>query len=124
MPRSTRREGPAVSPGCNPDHDPVVIDTNILVSAFLQPLGPPAQILILALSGLIQLCISGNIYAEYEEVIRHAKFRHDEQTITGALGAIRIKAIWVKPADSVTACIDPDDNIFLESRQTISSPAT
>lgn len=42
----------------------VVLDTNIIVSALLQPAGPPAQILILALNGGIQLCVSGGIYAE------------------------------------------------------------
>src|SRR5689334_9607428 len=95
----------------------VVVDTNIFVSALLQPLGPPAQALILALSGLIQLCMSGNIYAEYEEVIRRARFRCAEQTITAALDAIRSKAIWVRPPNSVTACSDPDDNMFLECAQ-------
>lgn len=43
----------------------VVLDTNILVSALLQPLGPSAQLLVLGLNGSLQLCISGNIYAEY-----------------------------------------------------------
>jgi putative PIN family toxin of toxin-antitoxin system len=95
----------------------VVIDTNVIVSALLQPLGPPAQVLILALSGLIQQCISGSVYAEYEEVIRRAKFRRDEQTIVATLEAIRSKALWVKPNGPVTACSDPDDNMFLECAQ-------
>ena len=43
----------------------VVIDTNIIVSAILQPLGPPAQIFLRAVSGSIQLCITGEVYAEY-----------------------------------------------------------
>src|ERR1035441_7132990 len=47
----------------------VVLDTNIIVSALLQPLGPPAQVFVLAIGGSIQLCISGSVYAEYEEVI-------------------------------------------------------
>ena len=48
----------------------VVLDTNIIVSALLQPLGPPAQIFLLAMSGSLQLCMSGGIYTEYEEVIK------------------------------------------------------
>ena len=95
----------------------VVLDTNIIVSALLQPLGPPAQVLILSLNGVVQLCISGNIYAEYEEVVRRAKFRHSEQTIASTLDALRDKATWVKPIESVTACSDPDDNMFLECAQ-------
>ncbi len=47
----------------------VVLDTNIIVSALLQPLGPPAQVFSLAITGSIQLCVSGEVYAEYEEVI-------------------------------------------------------
>ena len=48
----------------------VVIDTNVIVSALLQPLGPPARVFLLALSGVIRLCVSGNVFAEYDEVIR------------------------------------------------------
>ncbi len=32
----------------------VVFDTNIVISALLQPLGPPAQLLVLAIGGAIQ----------------------------------------------------------------------
>jgi len=42
----------------------IVLDTNIIVSALLQPVGPPAQIFVLALGGPLQLCVSANIYAE------------------------------------------------------------
>lgn len=56
----------------------VVIDTNIFVSALLQPLGPPAQVFLLAVGGSIQLCTSGAVYAAYEEVIRRPRFRRDD----------------------------------------------
>jgi putative PIN family toxin of toxin-antitoxin system len=52
----------------------VVIDTNIIVSALLQPLGPPAQVFLLAVSGSIQLCITGEVYAEYEIEIHKPEF--------------------------------------------------
>jgi putative PIN family toxin of toxin-antitoxin system len=52
----------------------VVFDTNILVSALLQPQGIPARLLLFAFTGsMIQLCVSGEVYAEYEEVIRRPK---------------------------------------------------
>lgn len=47
-----------------------VLDTNVVVSALLQPLGPPVQVLLLALDGGVQLCVSDPIFAEHEEVIR------------------------------------------------------
>ena len=92
----------------------VGIDTNIIVSALLQPLGPPAHVFLLAVSGSIQICITGEVYAEYEEVIRRPRFRRDESVIIAALDAIREKGFWVRPTETVRACADPDDNIFLE----------
>jgi putative PIN family toxin of toxin-antitoxin system len=92
----------------------VVIDTNIIVSALLQPLGPPAQVFALVVGGAVQLCVSGAIYAEYEEVIRRPRFRRSENIIAAALDTIREKALWVRPTELVQACADPDDNIFLE----------
>jgi putative PIN family toxin of toxin-antitoxin system len=95
----------------------VVLDTNIIVSALLQPLGPPAQVFLLAIGGSIQLCISGNVYAEYEEVVRRPRLRRDEHVITSALRAVREKGFWVRPTEAVRACADPDDDIFLECAQ-------
>src|SRR5580692_8965682 len=74
----------------------VVLDTNIIVSALLQPLGPPAQVFVLASGGSIQLCISGSVYAEYEEVISRPRFRRSEAIIAGALHTIRQKGLWVQ----------------------------
>ncbi len=34
----------------------IVLDTNIVVSGLIQPLGNPAQVLALALSGTAQVC--------------------------------------------------------------------
>lgn len=92
----------------------VVLDTNIVVSALLSPAGPPAQVFVLVLGGSIQLCISGSVYAEYEEVLRRPKLSRDAGTIGDALHAIRDLGIWVKPAQTIRACPDKDDNIFLE----------
>lgn len=95
----------------------VVIDTNILVSALLQPSGLPAQVFVLALSGSVQMCVSGDLYAEYEEVISRPRFQRDKETISNTLRVIREQGLWVKPTERVQACSDPDDNIFLECAQ-------
>jgi putative PIN family toxin of toxin-antitoxin system len=95
----------------------VVLDTNIIVSALLQPLGAPAQVFLLAVSGSIQLCITGNVYAEYEEVIRRPRLRRDQGVVSATLQAIREKGLWVRPREAVRACSDPDDDIFLECAQ-------
>ena len=92
----------------------VILDTNIIVSALLQPLGPSAQILILALGGALKLCVSGEIYTEYEEVISRPRFARDPAVIAATLQSIREKAFWVKPSNRLQVCVDPDDNVFLE----------
>ena len=57
----------------------VVIDTNVLVSALLQPGGLPAAVLLLALSDRVQPCVSEAVLAEYQEVLRpfQARRRRD-----------------------------------------------
>lgn len=96
----------------------VVLDTNILVSALLQPQGLPARTFLMTIAGTtVQLCVSGDIYAEYEEVIQRPKFSRTEAEIERALRAIRQGGFWVRPAEKVFASSDPDDNIFLECAQ-------
>ena len=95
----------------------VVLDTNIIVSALLQPAGLPARVFQAALDGRIQLCVSGSVFAEYEEVIRRPRFQRTEEVVAGALRAVREKGLWVRPVEVVRACGDPDDDIFLECAQ-------
>jgi len=94
-----------------------VLDTNIVVSALLQPLGPSAQVLVMVLDGSILLCVSGSIYAEYEEVVGRPHFKLSRDVITAALDAIRKKGLWVRPTESIRSCSDPDDDVFLECAQ-------
>jgi putative PIN family toxin of toxin-antitoxin system len=79
----------------------VVLDTNIIVSALLQPLGPSARIFALAMDRSIQLCVSGSVYAEYEEVIRRPRFQRSEDVIAATLRSIRENGLWVRPAEAV-----------------------
>jgi uncharacterized protein len=95
----------------------IVLDTNVIVSALLQPVGPPAQIFVLALGGPLQLYVSANLYAEYEEVISRPRFKRSEEIIASALRAIREKGFWVRPTTRLHLCADPDDNMFLECAQ-------
>jgi putative PIN family toxin of toxin-antitoxin system len=96
----------------------VVLDTNILISALLQPQGLPARIFLMTMAGTTtQLCVSGDIYAEYEEVIRRPRFNRSEVVIEHTLRAIRQNGFWIKPSERVHACSDPDDDIFLDCAQ-------
>lgn len=95
----------------------VVLDTNIVVSALLQPLGPSANVLLLTLSGTVRMCLSGATFAEYEEVLQRPRFQLKEEVIGSALDAIRSQAQWTRPTHPVRVCSDPDDDIFLECAQ-------
>lgn len=96
----------------------VVIDTNILISALLQREGFPAQVLVAALAGATaQLCVSADIYTEYEEVIRRPRFKRSEREIIDTLRAVRERGAWFKPSRRVRACPDPEDDRFLECAQ-------
>jgi putative PIN family toxin of toxin-antitoxin system len=68
----------------------VVLDTNVLISALLQPDGPPAQVLVTTIAGpSARIFVSGDVYAEYEEVIRRPHFKRTESEIEDTLRAIR-----------------------------------
>jgi putative PIN family toxin of toxin-antitoxin system len=69
------------------------------------------------MGGSVQLCVSGGIYAEYEEVISRPRFKRADNIIAGTLQMIREKGFWVRPAEAVRACSDADDDIFLECAQ-------
>jgi uncharacterized protein len=100
----------------------VVLDTNILISALLSPQGPPAQVFLMAIREPdVQLCLSGDIFAEYEEVIRRPRLNRSDSEIEATLRAIRERGFWVKPTEKVHACSDPDDNIFLECAQAVAA---
>ena len=52
-----------------------VLDTNVIVSAGLSPLGPPAKIITeWVIGGTVHIVTSPRIVAEYREVVRRAKF--------------------------------------------------
>jgi putative PIN family toxin of toxin-antitoxin system len=53
----------------------IVLDTNVIVSAGINPAGAPAKIVAdHVLSGMIHIVTSPKVAAEYREVVRRAKF--------------------------------------------------
>jgi uncharacterized protein len=61
--------------------------------------------------------VSGDVFTEYEEVLRRPRFSRSSSEIIATLRAIREKGFRVKPTKKVDACSDPDDNIFVECAQ-------
>lgn len=91
----------------------VVVDTNILVSAILSPLGPPAQIVKLILSRKMTLLISGPIVREYAEVLDRKEFGFNPSIIRDFLQSLSLYSEKVSTEPLETHLPDPDDKIFL-----------
>jgi putative PIN family toxin of toxin-antitoxin system len=53
----------------------IVLDTDVIVSGLIQPLGNPAKVLTLALAGAVQICHEKRILAEYAEVLARPRFK-------------------------------------------------
>lgn len=69
------------------------------------------------MNGSIRLCITGSIYAEYDEAISRPRFQRSPDMIAGTLQAIREAGLWVRPKQPVKVCSDPDDDALLECAQ-------
>jgi hypothetical protein len=97
MPRLPRRARIAVSPRRSRVHDPGRHrHQHPRFRPFAAVRVAGSGIFVLALSGSVQMCVSGDVYAEYEGVISRPRFQRDEETIAATLRAIREQAFWVK----------------------------
>jgi putative PIN family toxin of toxin-antitoxin system len=92
----------------------VVLDTNVVVSAFLTEGGLEAKVLRLVLTGRLALYVSEPMLAEYEGVLRREKFRADPDRKEYFLSQLRETCIQVQPRQMLTVSSDPADNQFLE----------
>jgi putative PIN family toxin of toxin-antitoxin system len=92
----------------------VVLDTNVIVSAGISPVGPPAKIVtIWVLGGTVRIVTSPRVVSEYREVVRRAKFHR-----------YNLPPLWLEslieestqlPDSNLWsyACPDPKDTPFL-----------
>jgi len=93
----------------------IVIDTNVLISAAIQPRGIPARLLELVAVRAVEMCVSEEILAEYSEVLGRAKFGGlDPHRVARLLAVIAAEATLVRPADRLTESPDESDNRFYE----------
>jgi len=93
----------------------VVLDTNVVISAYLNQDGPPFRVLKLALAGLIRLYASEPILAEYKELLLRKSYPLDKRRAALFLTAIRSAGTIVKPSSGLPLTLpDPDDAMFLE----------
>jgi putative PIN family toxin of toxin-antitoxin system len=93
-----------------------VFDTNVVVSGFLSPAGPPGRIVEWLRNGSVQAVVDDRIMAEYAEVLARSVFRLPVAEVELVLAAIRTRSFWIEaaPARHVRDLPDPDDAPFLE----------
>ena len=96
-----------------------LLDTNVWVSAFLKPDGPPGQVVTAFLQGDFTVVSSPVQIIEIADVLsrprlrrRFAFPRHDVETF---LGLIAARALLVSITRTLHVCRDPDDNDILEA---------
>ena len=92
----------------------IVLDTNVVVSALLQPLGPSGQILAAVLAGEHQACFDDRIMEEYVEVLARPRFGFDQLQVEVVLDQIKAEGLRASCTPLNAALPDPDDEQFLE----------
>lgn len=92
----------------------VVIDTNILVSAFMSRDGAPARVVSLVLSEQLTPCFDYRILCEYREVLQRPKFGFSSGEVNSMLDWIEHygRSVVAEPLDDVF--IDESDKKFYE----------
>jgi putative PIN family toxin of toxin-antitoxin system len=92
----------------------VVLDTNILISAFVFPGGPPEDVFRAALEGRIELVTSPPLLAEFGRVLS-SKFGWEPSIAEQAVAQIARVGTVVRPKERVVEIVDdPDDDRVLE----------
>jgi putative PIN family toxin of toxin-antitoxin system len=93
----------------------VVVDTNVLVSGLLKPLGPPGVVVRMVAAASISLCHDVRILYEYRDVLSRPKFSFQSADVEGLLDQIRAWGTPVVCQPLGDRLPDPDDEKFLEA---------
>jgi uncharacterized protein len=95
------------------------VDTEVLVSALIQPRGTIGDILRALRNGRFTIIYSTDMIVEVIDVLGRpkiqSKYHIQPDDITVLINLIRLRGELVAPKQKVTACRDPKDNKFLEA---------
>jgi len=91
-----------------------VLDTNVVISAHLNPEGQQALILGLAIARYFRCFVSDALLEEYEGVLRRERFGLSPGSVTQSMRIIRKYATFVIPKRKLDVSRDPDDNKVVE----------
>jgi uncharacterized protein len=101
----------------------LVIDTNVVISAFINPLGKPSQIMKMILGREAELCYNSAILSEYESVMYRPKFsgKIDSENVRRFINRLRSIGISFNPLLNNTSLQktekipDESDRIFYDT---------
>ncbi len=91
----------------------VVLDTNVIISAFGWG-GKPFQIIELLEQGAIRNCVSETTLKELIAALAYPKLAFSQATQTSILEFILAYSDVYDPHERISAAPDPDDNKFIE----------
>ena len=92
----------------------IVLDTNIIVSAFLNPQGLPGEIVSLVLTKKIIVCYDNKILSEYTEVLTRSKFNFNIELVNDFLEFIKNNGEYIVSESQKILFTDEDDKIFYD----------
>ena len=92
----------------------IVLDTNVLVSGFLSPHGPPAAIMRSVLADRLTVCFDERILIEYREVLGRSRFGFDKRRVDDVLEVVEENGERVLAEVLDLALPDPGDAMFVE----------
>ncbi|MBI3950402.1 MAG: putative toxin-antitoxin system toxin component, PIN family [Acidobacteria bacterium] len=90
------------------------LDTNVIVSAAIKPVGLPAYAVAVGVDQKFLICYSEEILEEYREVLARGKFRLPPKAVGALIADIERSGQSFAPQGKLSVCPDPDDNKFLE----------
>ena len=92
----------------------VVIDTNIMVSAYLG--GMLKKLIVAWKSGKFTLVVSDAVADEYREVLKRPKFKIEHTELDDFFALLLDRAEFVIPIETIDVIAeDPSDNKFIEA---------
>lgn len=92
----------------------VIVDTNVLVSALINPGGIPARVVEEIRAQTLRPIVCQEILDEYREVLTRARFRFAPVQVNSLLDDLAALALHLQPAHLDTAPLpDPDDAPFV-----------
>lgn len=92
----------------------VVVDTNVLVSGLLSPIGPPGEIVRLIASGHLEVSYDARLLAEYHAVLARPKLKLHQGQVRSLLEQLKTRGRLVSAVPSALTFPDDDDRPFAE----------